>query len=124
MTRARIVKKYKVQESIGAFDYNVVLAGKSDGRRRMCINSKPLNKITVKQKFPMLRIDDVLDILHGSPVYSTFDFADAFSKTPTYPDDSHTTAFSTRTRKLSCACMPFRLVNALLSCCGWLIKTF
>ena len=113
-----------MQKSIGAFDYKLVLAGKSDGRRRMCINFKPLNKITVKQKFPVSRIDEVLDILQGSPVYSTFDFADAFSQAPTYPDDSHKTTFRIRTRRLSYACMPFRLVNAILSCCGWLIKIF
>ena len=78
----------------------------------MCINFKPLNKITVKQQVPMPRIDELLDRLHGSAVYSTFDFTDASLQIPIHPDDRHKTAFHTRTRKLEFTCMPFGLGNA------------
>ena len=107
-----LLKKGKVQESSSAFGHNPVLVKKKDGRWRMCVNFKPLNAITIKQKFPMPRVDELLDRLHGSAVYSTFDFTDAFLQIPIHPDDRHKTAFHTRARKLEYTCMPFGLVNA------------
>ena len=98
-----LLKKGKVQESTSAFGHKPVLARKKYGRWRMCINFKPLNKITVKQQFRMPRIDEILDRLHGSAVYSTFDFTDAFLQIPIHPDDRHKTAFHTRTRKFEFA---------------------
>ena len=89
-----------------------MLVKKKDTTWRMCINFKPLNAITVKQQFPMPRIDELLDALQGSAVYSTIDFAEAFLQIPIHPDDCHKTAFHTRTRKLEFTRMPFGLVNA------------
>ena len=107
-----LLKKGNVQPSTSAFGHNPVLAKKKDGRWRMCVDFKPLNKITVKQKFPMPRVDEILDRLQGSAVYSAFDFAEAFLQIPIHPADRHKTAFHTRTRKLEYTCMPFGLVNA------------
>ena len=107
-----LLKKGKVQESTSAFGHSPVLARKKDGRWRMCINFKPLNKITVKQQFPMPTIDELLDRVHGSAVYSTFDLTDAFLQILIHPDDRHKAAFHTRTRKLEFRCMPVGLVNA------------
>ena len=108
----KLLKKGIVQESTSAFGHNPLLVKKKDGTWRMCINFKPLNAITVKQQFPMPRIDELLDALQGSAVYSTIDFAEAFLQIPIYPDDCHKTAFHTRTRKLEFTRMPFGLVNA------------
>ena len=107
-----LLKKGKLQESTSAFGHNPVLVPKKDGRWRLCVNFKPLNKITVKQKFPMPRVDELLDRLQGSAVYSSIDFTDAFLQIPIHPADRHKTAFHTRTRKLEYTCMPFGLVNA------------
>lgn len=82
------------------------------GRWPMCINFMPLNKNTVKQQFPMPRLDELLDRLQGSAVYSTFEFTDAFLQISIHPDDRHKTVFHVRTRKLDFTCMPFGLVNA------------
>ncbi|CDJ35727.1 OSJNBa0079C19.6 protein, related [Eimeria mitis] len=78
----------------------------------MCADFKPLNKITVKKKFPMPRVDEILDRVQGPAVYSAFNFAEAFLHIPIHPEDRHKTAFHTRTRKLEYTFMPFRLVNA------------
>ncbi|CDJ28247.1 OSJNBb0049I21.6 protein, related [Eimeria mitis] len=107
-----LLKKGKVQPSTSAFGHNPVLAKKTDGRWRMCVDFKPINKITEKQKFPMPRVDEILDRLQGSAVYSAFDFAEAFLQIPIHPKDRHKTAFHTRTRKLDYTCMPFGVVNA------------
>ena len=107
-----LLKKGIIQESTSAFGHNPVLVKKKDGSWRMCINFKPLNAITIKQQFPMPRIDELVDALQGSAVYSTLDFAEAFLQIPIHPDDCHKTAFHTRTRKLEYTRMPFGLVNA------------
>ena len=108
----KLLEKGIVQESTSAFGHNPVLVQKKDATWRMCIDFKPLNAITVKQQFPMPRIDELLDGLQGSAVYSTLDFAEAFLQIPIHPDDCHKTAFHTRTRKLEFTRMPFGLVNA------------
>ncbi|CDJ26978.1 uncharacterized protein EMH_0027970 [Eimeria mitis] len=68
----------KVRPSTSAFGHNPVLAKKWEGRWRICVEFKPPNKITVKQKFPIRRIDEFLDHLQGSAVYSAFVVAEAF----------------------------------------------
>lgn len=75
------------------FGHNPVLARKKDGRSFICINFKPLKKSTVKQQFPMPRIDDLLHRLQGAPGVSTFHFRAALLQIAIYPDDRHTTAF-------------------------------
>ncbi|CDJ29330.1 Retrotransposon nucleocapsid protein, related [Eimeria mitis] len=95
-----IERQGKVQPSTSAFGHNRVLAKKKDGRWRMCVDFKHLNKITVKQKFPMPRVDEILDRLQGSAVYSAFDFAEAFLHISIHPEDRHKTAFHSRTRNL------------------------
>ncbi|CDJ29277.1 uncharacterized protein EMH_0003480 [Eimeria mitis] len=107
-----LLKRGKVQPSPSVFGHNPVLAKKKDGRWRMCIDFKPLNKITAKQNFPMPRVEEILDRLQGSAVYSAVEFVVAFLQIPIHPEDRHKTAFHTRTRKPEYTCMPFRLVNA------------
>ncbi|CDJ36344.1 uncharacterized protein EMH_0079970 [Eimeria mitis] len=107
-----LLKIGKVQPSTSAFGHNPVLAKKKDCRRRMCVDFKPPNKITLKQKLPMHRVDEILDRLQDSAVFSAFGFAEAFLQIPIHPEDSHKTAFHTRTRKLEYTCMLFGLVHA------------
>ena len=78
----------------------------------MCVNFKPLNKITVNRKFLMPRIDELLDRLNGSAVYSNFDFADAILQIPIHPESKHKAVFHIRTRELNYTCISFGLVNA------------
>ncbi|CDJ35655.1 uncharacterized protein EMH_0028280 [Eimeria mitis] len=106
-----LLKKGKVQPSTSASGHNPLLAKKNDGSWRMCVDFKPPNKITVKQKFPMHRVEEILDRLQDSAVYSAFEFAEAFLQIPIHPEGRHKTAFYTRPRKLEYTCMPFGLVN-------------
>ncbi|CDJ36427.1 uncharacterized protein EMH_0085060 [Eimeria mitis] len=106
-----LLKTGKVQPSTSAFGHDPVLPKKKEGRWRICIDFKPLDKITVKQKFPIPRVDDILDRLRGSTVYSDFDFAEAFLQISIHPVDRHKAAHHTRTDELEYSCMPFSLVN-------------
>lgn len=107
-----LLAKGKIRESKSAFSHNPVLVKRKDGRWRMCINYKPLNAITVKQRFPMPRVDELLDRLQGACVFSSLDFTDAFLQIEIAEKDKHKTAFHTATRKFEYICMPFGLVNA------------
>ena len=63
-------------------------------------------------KFPMLRIDELVDRMQGSVIYWTFNFTNAFVQIPTNPHDRYKTALHTSTLKPEYTCMPFGLVNA------------
>ncbi|CDJ34745.1 Gypsy/Ty-3 retroelement polyprotein, related [Eimeria mitis] len=80
-----LLKKGTVQPSTSAFGHNPVLAKEKDGRWCMCGDFKPLNTITVKQKFPIPRVEEILDRIQGSAVYAAFDFAEAFLQIPIEP---------------------------------------
>lgn len=107
-----LLKKGKLQEPTSAFGHNPVWVRKKDGRWRVCVSFKPSNKITVKRKSPMPRMDELPDRLQGSAVYSAFGFTGAFLQIAIHPDDRHKTAFRTHARKLKYTCMPFKLINA------------
>jgi len=51
----------------------VLLLKKKDGSSRLCINYRQLNKLTIKNKYPLPRIDDLMDQLHGTVVFSKID---------------------------------------------------
>ncbi|CDJ36322.1 uncharacterized protein EMH_0078200 [Eimeria mitis] len=112
-----LLKKGKVQPSSSALGHNPMLAKKKDGRWRMYVDFQPLKKITVKQKFPMPRLDEILDRLQGSWVYSAFDFADSFLQIPIHPENRHKTAFHTRTREMCRS-----TCSTSSGCCNYYVK--
>ena len=63
-----------IEQSSSAYGAPVLFVPKSDGSLRMCNDFPGLNKITVKNKFPMPRIDDLLDNLSGAKYFSALDF--------------------------------------------------
>ena len=67
-----------IRESTSPWAFPVTLADKKDGTKRLCIDYRPLNAITVDDKMPMPRIQDVLDRLSGSKYFTTLDVAWGF----------------------------------------------
>ncbi|GJY26643.1 putative reverse transcriptase domain-containing protein [Tanacetum coccineum] len=69
---------------------------KKDGSFRMCIDYRELNKLTVKNRYPLLRIDDLFDQLQGSSVYSKIDLRSGYHQLRVREEDIPKTAFRTR----------------------------
>ncbi|GJT35164.1 putative reverse transcriptase domain-containing protein [Tanacetum coccineum] len=74
----------------------VLFVKKKDGSFRMCINYQELNKLTVKNRYPLPRIDDLFDQLQGSSVYSKIDLRSGYHQLRVREEDIPKTAFRTR----------------------------
>ena len=65
-----LLDKGYVQPSFSPWAALVLFVGKKDGTQRMCIDYKSLNEVTIKNKYPLPRIDDLFDQLKGACVFS------------------------------------------------------
>nr|GEU74631.1 putative reverse transcriptase domain-containing protein [Tanacetum cinerariifolium] len=85
---------------------------KKDGLFRMCIDYRELNKLTIKNRYPLPRIDDLFDQLQGSRYLSKIDLRSGYHQLRVREEDIPRTTFKTRYRHFEFTVMPFGLTNA------------
>nr|GFA46098.1 putative reverse transcriptase domain-containing protein [Tanacetum cinerariifolium] len=90
----------------------ILFVKKKDGSFRMCIDYKELNKLTVKNRYPLPRIDDLFDQLQGSQFFSKIDLRSEYHQLRVHENDILKTVFRTRYGHFKFTVMPFGLTNA------------
>eukprot|EP00170_Pyropia_yezoensis_P000290 contig_1820_g291 len=90
----------------------VVIVPKPDGSSRFCIDYRRLNERTVKDSYPLPRMDDCLDSLGEAGIFSTLDCNAGYWQIPVAPEDREKTTFTSHCGTFQCKRMPFGLCNA------------
>jgi hypothetical protein len=109
---AELAEKGFIRPSSSPWGAPVLFVKKKDGSFRMCIDYRELNKLTVKNRYPLPRIDDLFDQLQGSSVYSKINLRSGYHQLRVREEDIPKTAFRTRYGHYEFQVMPFGLTNS------------
>ena len=107
-----LMEKQFIRPSASPWGAPVLLVKKKDGSSRLCVDYRQLNKLTVKNKYPPPRIDDLLDQLKGAGVFSKIDLKSGYHQILVKPEDVQKTAFRSRYGHYEYVMMPFGVTNA------------
>ncbi|GKD18074.1 putative reverse transcriptase domain-containing protein, partial [Tanacetum coccineum] len=107
-----LLEKGFIRPSSSPWGAPVLFVKKKDGSFRMCIDYRELNKLIVKNRYPLPRIGDLFDQLQGSSVYSKIDLRSGYHQLRIKEEDIPITSFKTRYGHFEFQVMPFRLTNA------------
>ena len=119
-----LLEKGFVRPSVSPWGVLVLFVKKKDGILQMCIDYQQINKVTVKNKYPLPRIKDIFDQLKGASVFSKIDLRSKYYQLQEKDVNVPKTAFRTRYGHYEFLVMPFRLTNAPTTFMDWMNRVF
>ena len=106
-----LLDKGFIRPSTSPWGVPVLFAKKKDRTLRLCTDYRQLNRVTIKNRYPLLRIDDLFDQLRGARVYSKIDLRTGYHQLRVRETDIPKTAFRTRYGHFEFTVMPFGLIK-------------
>ena len=106
-----LMKKQFIRPSTSPWGAPVLLVKKKDGSSRLCVDYKQLKKMTINNKYPLPRIDELMDQLHGSSVFSKIDLRSGYHQILVKGYDVQKTTFWSRYGRYEYVVMPFGVTN-------------
>ena len=107
-----LLDKGMIRPSVSLWGAPVLFVKKKDGSLRLCIDYRELNKLTIKNKYPLPRIGDLFDQLKDAVYFSKIELRTGYHQLKIKPEDIHKTAFRTRYGHYEFLVMSFGLTNA------------
>lgn len=106
------LKAGRIRPSTSPYGSPVLFVPKKDGSLRLCVDYRALNRQTIRDRYPISRIDDMLDQLSHAKCFSIIDLAKGYNQVKTEDESIQKTAFKTSTGLYETLVMPFGLTNA------------
>jgi hypothetical protein len=119
-----MLSKGLIRPSASPWGSPVLFVDKRDGTIRLCVDYRKLNEVTIKNKYPLPKIEDLFDQLNGAKVFSKIDLRIRYHQLKVRESDIPKTAFTTRFSLFEYTVMSFGLTNALAYLMNLMDKVF